>query len=238
MRERKKRRTRHKGGYMGAIYRVYNAETMRSYVGQTCRLVSQRIIQSLQNRELFKDARAHGFKSLRWEILELAENEDLNDLEVYYIDRFDAFRSGYNEKPGGAAIKQSEGFGVSDAGKIETEEFHQRMRREFSRLWEMADKKEVEKRQADKAYKVYVARKKELMWLIFNEICEAFPWFDSTIGHDFKSAHDSDWKVCDFVDSYCESPLPTVFLENERHQQMVREYAMLEEMLRQRQGNK
>ena len=220
---------------MGAIYRVYNNETGRSYIGQTCRLVSQRIIPSLQNRDLFKDARAHGFRSLGWEILELAENEDLNDLEVYYIDRFDAFRSGYNEKPGGAAIKQSEGFGVSDEGKIETEEFHQRMRREFSRLWEMADKKEVEKRQADKAYKVYVARKKELMWLIFNEICEAFPWFEATIGHDFKSAHDSDWKVCDFVNKYCESPLAIPFNQDEDHHYLVNEYKMLEETLNQRQ---
>lgn len=50
----------------------------------------------------------YGPESFSYEILEVVENstkegllQTLNDLETFYIDKYDSYKNGYNSTPGG-----------------------------------------------------------------------------------------------------------------------------------------
>ena len=104
---------------MGAIYRIYNIETGKSYIGRSNRPY-QRIIRHLmpdssEGSPAIQEALLnHPPESWQWEII--ADDKDylgvsIDDLERRFIHQYDSRVSGYNIMPGG------EGFASGDTQK-------------------------------------------------------------------------------------------------------------------------
>ena len=103
---------------MGAIYRIYNAENGKSYIGQSSRPY-RRILRHLmpdsdQGSPAIKaDLLKYPPRVWRWEII--ADNDhllfpvvSLDDLERKFIERYDSINRGYNIMPGGGVGRTSE----------------------------------------------------------------------------------------------------------------------------------
>ena len=92
----------------GIIYRAYNSEG-KSYIGQTVKTLEQRKYGHWSNR---KDGKAFhnalldkGLDAFKWEVLEDNIPEDeLNDREIYWIDKFNSYENGYNSDRGGHLV--------------------------------------------------------------------------------------------------------------------------------------
>lgn len=97
---------------VGLIYKATDNKLNRSYIGQTLttleNIKSQHLRNALNKNDrtyftiFYKMIRILGEESFEWEILE--ENIpdiDLNEKEIYYINKYDTYENGYNEGPGG-----------------------------------------------------------------------------------------------------------------------------------------
>ena len=91
---------------MGIIYRARNIVTDKSYVGKTTYSLGHRISNHYAKS---KQVNYHFSKALRkyqkcdweWSILCEAKDEDLDELEIFYIAKFDSYNNGYNSTLGG-----------------------------------------------------------------------------------------------------------------------------------------
>lgn len=94
------------------IYRCVNINDGKSYVGQTNSL-SKRKQEHLallkrgahSNRQLQRAWDKHGEYNYDWYAVETCTEEELDELEVYYIDHYDAYRDGYNHTIGGHGVR-------------------------------------------------------------------------------------------------------------------------------------
>lgn len=103
------------------IYRCVNINDGRSYVGQTNSLQKRKKehLQALKNHRHgnshFQRAwDLHGEYNYEWQVVETCPLEELDELEIYWIDRYDAFRDGYNNTVGGGGAR---GFKHSEESK-------------------------------------------------------------------------------------------------------------------------
>ena len=115
-----KKRYPHNGIQYGIIYGVYNTITNRWYIGQTTTSFEVRYHGNFfkykvsENSEessklLVEDIETYGEESFQiHEVIDVAfSEEELDALEVYYIDKYKAYDEGYNSNRGNINGKRS-----------------------------------------------------------------------------------------------------------------------------------
>lgn len=93
----------------GFIYIITNKINGKQYIGQTIQSIRKRFDRHCQyygseaeNRMAIKLAiHKYGRKNFTIEVLEECDIENLNEREVYYIEKYDTFNKGYNSTKGG-----------------------------------------------------------------------------------------------------------------------------------------
>lgn len=90
----------------GKIYCAHCIHTGKKYVGQTITLLEYRVTQhfglSKSNQHKFAYAlKKYGRDGFIWGIIEESDISLLNDREVYWIEKYDTFKKGYNSTTGG-----------------------------------------------------------------------------------------------------------------------------------------
>lgn len=94
---------------MGQIYKITNIINGLSYIGQTKYNAIYRFyahLSTIKNTRFYNSIQKYGKDSFKLEILE--DNvpiDKLDELEIYYIKKFNTFLNGYNETKGGSGIK-------------------------------------------------------------------------------------------------------------------------------------
>lgn len=99
------------GGNTMLIYRAVNKTNGKSYVGQTIRSLKLRKRQHVSdalngnkdNAYFHRAIQKHGVDNFIWTILhdDITTIDFLNQLEIYYIGKYDTFENGYNLTLGG-----------------------------------------------------------------------------------------------------------------------------------------
>ena len=93
---------------IGYIYQILNTVTNKSYIGQTKRLPHQRFNGHIKAAKAATEPsgiqaalRKYDIEVFEFYILAEAPQEELNDLEMYYIQKYDTYHNGYNQTLGG-----------------------------------------------------------------------------------------------------------------------------------------
>ena len=100
---------------MGYIYKIWNEDNDKLYIGQTSVGIKTRWSQHLSNymtnnAVLYRAMRKHGAGIFHIEQIEECENEKLNEREKYWIEYYDSYKNGYNSTPGGTALPSGKMF--------------------------------------------------------------------------------------------------------------------------------
>lgn len=90
------------------IYKITNDVNNKLYIGQTTKSLEDRIrnhrnsfVSGVDNH-LYRAMRKYGWEKFHFEVIaEVNDQETLDDLEAYYISKYDCIRNGYNMAPGG-----------------------------------------------------------------------------------------------------------------------------------------
>ena len=98
---------------MGEIYMIRNKITKDVYIGQSKYSGEYRYKQHIaeaehtdRNLRLYNAIRKYGKENMELIILESnVPNEKLNELEIFYISKYDSFNNGYNNTSGGSGVK-------------------------------------------------------------------------------------------------------------------------------------
>ena len=90
----------------GKIYCAHCIHSGKKYIGQTITLLEYRVTQhfglSKSNRHKFAYAlKKYGRDGFIWGIIEESDISFLNDREVYWIEKYNTFKKGYNSTTGG-----------------------------------------------------------------------------------------------------------------------------------------
>ena len=90
------------------IYKVTNKINGKVYIGQTIRTLNERKRDHLYYAQFDEGIQFHyairkyGASSFKWEVVcEAKDKETLNELERYYIQKYDSINTGYNMVDGG-----------------------------------------------------------------------------------------------------------------------------------------
>lgn len=94
---------------MAYIYRIWNDINNKDYIGKTMNTVESRWKEHLsdmdkrvyEKRPLYSAMRKYGTSHFHIEPIEECSIVDLNNREIYWIDYYDSFKSGYNATRGG-----------------------------------------------------------------------------------------------------------------------------------------
>ena len=96
------------------IYKIENLITHKVYVGQSIHIF-QRWREHFHHDNmpwvhslLYDDFAAYGIENFSFQILELCEEEQLNEREVYYIEKYNAYEDGLNSNMGNQPIYDEE----------------------------------------------------------------------------------------------------------------------------------
>lgn len=98
---------------MGYIYKITNKVNNKVYIGQTIRTIEERYKKHLfearrhTNRPLYDSMNHYGYDNFEVELVVEAPNDRLNELEVFYISKYDATNPdrGYNLTTGGDTFR-------------------------------------------------------------------------------------------------------------------------------------
>ena len=102
------------------IYRIYNIDTNESYIGQTAKTIDYRFKEHIreakrsfrgEKRDFSFFHRAllyYGIEQFKIEILEEVSKELADTREMYWIEYYDSYYSGYNSTKGGQNRPMSE----------------------------------------------------------------------------------------------------------------------------------
>lgn len=91
---------------MAVIYKALNIINGKAYIGQTKKTLEKRKqkhrydMKRLKNVYFYRALRKHGWSNFEWSVLEESV-EDLNDREIYWIQKLGTFKNGYNSTSGG-----------------------------------------------------------------------------------------------------------------------------------------
>ena len=95
---------------MIGIYSIQNIVNHKFYIGQSVN-IKKRWRDHLHNYSnpksknfdypLYKAFRKYGIENFRFEVVEECDIKDLNEKEIYYVQKFDSFYHGYNQTLGG-----------------------------------------------------------------------------------------------------------------------------------------
>lgn len=104
--------------YVIIIYKITNKINNKVYIGQSHRKLEERIKQYSDDtkyrtkkiRAIIKAMRKYGFENFEFEVIEDNINNqcELDELEKYYIKKYDSVRNGYNYTSGGGGGIHSE----------------------------------------------------------------------------------------------------------------------------------
>ncbi len=90
------------------IYKVTNLITKKNYIGKSTKTLAERKKSHLKNVkrgilcQFYNSIRKHGENNFIWEIIiECNEFLLLNELEIFFIKKYDSFKNGYNMTLGG-----------------------------------------------------------------------------------------------------------------------------------------
>lgn len=96
----------------GLIYGIYHKDTGRWYIGQTIHTLDHRIKEHLNCAEhgvrlhLYNAIRKYGWNRFEVHVLEANIPEaELDRKEIFYIDKYDAYRHGFNNTVGGGGVR-------------------------------------------------------------------------------------------------------------------------------------
>lgn len=95
----------------GKIYLITNLINNKKYVGQTVMTLKQRWNKHLSNSRTLNPTgiagaiKKYGEQNFSMELLATCKIEDLNELEEYYIKKYNSFNDGYNLTLGGEGGK-------------------------------------------------------------------------------------------------------------------------------------
>lgn len=89
------------------IYKITNKINGKSYIGQSKHIKRRwrEHINGLENSVISAAIKKYGEENFIFEILELCSIEELNNREIYYIDKFKTYGDGYNMTTGGDGVK-------------------------------------------------------------------------------------------------------------------------------------
>lgn len=101
----------------GIIYKITNIINNKSYIGQTiekslwhrygCVDNHKNIIKNHHNEELKDDMIKYGFDNFTFDEIDVALNQDeLDDKEIFYINKYNSHINGYNKGIGGGSNKK------------------------------------------------------------------------------------------------------------------------------------
>ena len=95
---------------MIGIYKIENKITNEIYIGQS-RNISQRWTSHKNPKnwtygKLYKAFLEYGLDNFEFTVLKECELEDLNRLEIEYIEKFDTINQGYNTMKGGHKVRE------------------------------------------------------------------------------------------------------------------------------------
>lgn len=97
---------------MIGIYKITNRVNGHSYIGQSTDIENRWKSHKKRaycstgkeyEKALYRAIRKYGLSNFKFEVLEEAPQERLNNLEIKYIELYDTYFHGYNETPGGDA---------------------------------------------------------------------------------------------------------------------------------------
>lgn len=87
---------------MGYIYKITNKENNKCYIGQTKQEPYLRFEQHIRNRTPIGLAiKKNGRHNFDFDILEEVEDDNLDQKEIEYIEKFNSYYNGYNRTLGG-----------------------------------------------------------------------------------------------------------------------------------------
>ena len=94
---------------MGYIYKIWNEDNDKVYIGQTSVGIKARWSAHLKNyltnnAVIYRAMRSHGAGIFHIEQIEECDNELLDEREKYWIAFYDSYKNGYNSTPGGTAL--------------------------------------------------------------------------------------------------------------------------------------
>ena len=104
---------------MGFIYKIWNEENDKVYIGQTSVGIKTRWSSHLKNHMtnnavLYRAMRKYGAGVFHIEQIEECDNSLLDEREKYWIEYYDSYRNGYNSTPGGTALPSGKMFARLD----------------------------------------------------------------------------------------------------------------------------
>lgn len=93
---------------MGYIYKITNKTNQKAYIGKTERSIQERWKEHLRHipmycdkLPLYKALAKYGQENFSIEQVEECDSASLNEREIYWINQYDTYRSGYNCTGGG-----------------------------------------------------------------------------------------------------------------------------------------
>ena len=140
----------------GIIYVYFNRAKYEKegiekyYVGQTIETMEKRAgkdgrrygtFDETCNSKFARSIRKWGWDAFEGRVLEEVYEEDLNELEKFYIEQFDSYKNGYNSTIGGEGVRGFNPF----ANKTEEEMEKVREKQSKTQIKRFEDKKEREK---------------------------------------------------------------------------------------------
>jgi group I intron endonuclease len=103
---------------MQGIYKITNTVSGHAYVGQSNNIDRRfkehlnlaRDIEKCKDKAFYAALNLYKPKNFVFEVIEeVANEEDLNAREIYWIAYYDTYKNGYNETPGGEGVKGQDG---------------------------------------------------------------------------------------------------------------------------------
>ena len=94
---------------MGYIYCITNLINNKKYIGKTLNSITDRFKEHCQdatrrceeNRPLYRAMNKYGKENFRVDLVATCEENELSKKEIYYINVYNTFKSGYNATKGG-----------------------------------------------------------------------------------------------------------------------------------------
>lgn len=113
------------------IYAIINLITLEEYIGKSINIEGRWCAHKKNalkgsDTHLYRAIRKNGWDNFDKHIIEECLEEELNDKEIYWIERLDTYKHGYNMTPGGDGVRF---FGEENGmfGRNHTEESKQKM---------------------------------------------------------------------------------------------------------------
>lgn len=117
------------------IYKITNIVNGKLYIGQTTKTLDERIknhhnaFVSGKDTHLYRSMRKYGWDKFQFSVIVYASSQDvLNELEEFYIRKYDTVRNGYNMAYGGTVnVMYSESVAKKHDAKMRTKSVREKI---------------------------------------------------------------------------------------------------------------